>query len=192
MVSPKLMPLGVGSSQLHIYNNYIIFVMCKSNIYGKYLSANNIKIPVLSEDSKEFVRYLEDKDVDEEFIHELKHDNIKVVYIDKSLKKLTYQTKEMLYDTLLFNRNVPLKQGDLGVFDVTRKDAACFQNDGEKIAAVFGVNIGYRYIEEEKLYVKPSNQSKWKAVSAEEADVSVTITIEGEMKGTYHFKRIWP
>lgn len=75
----------------------------------KYLSANNIKIPVLSEDSKEFVRYLEDKDVDEEFIHELKHDNIKVVYIDKSLKKLAYQTKEMLYDTLLFNRNVPLK-----------------------------------------------------------------------------------
>ena len=158
----------------------------------KYLSANNIKIPVLSEDSKEFVRYLEDKDVDEEFIHELKHDNIKVVYIDKSLKKLAYQTKEMLYDTLLFNRNVPLKQGDLGVFDVTRKEAAYFQNDGETIAAVFGVNIGYRYIEEEKLYVKPSNQSKWKAVSAEEADVSVTITIEGEMKGTYHFKRIWP
>ena len=65
----------------------------------KYLSANNIKIPVLSEDSKEFVRYLEDKDVDEEFIHELKHDNIKVVYIDKSLKKLAYQTKEMLYIT---------------------------------------------------------------------------------------------
>ena len=59
----------------------------------KYLSANNIKIPVLSEDSKEFVRYLEDKDVDEEFIHELKHDNIKVVYIDKSLKKLAYQTR---------------------------------------------------------------------------------------------------
>lgn len=75
---------------------------------------------------------------------------------------------------------------------MTRKEAAYFQNDGEKIAAVFGVNIGYRYIEEEKLYVKPSNQSKWKAVSAEEADVSVTITIEGEMKGTYHFKRIWP
>lgn len=51
----------------------------------KYLSANNIKIPVLSEDSKEFVRYLEDKDVDEEFIHELKHDNIKVVYTSISL-----------------------------------------------------------------------------------------------------------
>ena len=42
----------------------------------------------------------------------------------KSLKKLAYQTKEMLYDTLLFNRNVPLKQGDLRVFDVTRKEAA--------------------------------------------------------------------
>lgn len=158
----------------------------------KYLSANNIKIPVLSEDSKEFVRYLEDKDVDEEFINELMHDNIKVVYIEKDMKKLTYQTKEMLYDTIRMNKRFKLKYGDLGTFDVSRKDAACFQNDGEKIAAVFGVNIGYRYMEDEMLYVKPSNLSKWKAVTAEEADVSVTITIEGEMKGTYHFKRIWP
>lgn len=158
----------------------------------KYLSANNIKIPVLSEDSKEFVRYLEDKDVDEGFINELMHDNIKVVYIEKNTKKLTYQTKEMLYDTIRMNKRFKLKHGDLGVFDVSRKNAASFQDDGEKIAANFGVNIGYRYLEDEKLYIKPSNKSKWKVVSAEDADVSVTITVEGEMKGTYHFKRIWP
>lgn len=145
----------------------------------KYLSANNIKIPVLSEDSKEFVRYLEDKDVDEEFIHELKHDNIKVVYIDKSLKKLAYQTKEMLYDTLLFNRNVPLKQGDLGVFDVTRKEAAYFQNDGEKIAAVFGVNIGYRYIEEEKLMGSNTTISKQNPFMAHSESSSDGKTIAG-------------
>lgn len=41
-------------------------MLCVNQTYmEKYLSANNIKIPVLSEDSKEFVRYLEDKDVDE-------------------------------------------------------------------------------------------------------------------------------
>lgn len=157
----------------------------------KYLADNNLKIPVLSEEKQEFVRYLEDKDVDEEFINELKHDNIRAVYVGKD-SKLVYQTKEMQYDCMLFNRNVRLKQGDLGTFDVSRKEAEHYQNDAEKIAAVFGVNIGYRYIEEERLYVKPSNQSKWRAVSAEEADLSVTITIEGELKGTYHFKRIWP
>lgn len=157
-----------------------------------YLTINNIQIPVLSEDNNEMVRYLEDNDVDEAFINELKHDNVKAVYIDKDQKKLSYQTKEMLYDTIRINKKCKLKQGDLGTFDVSRKDAEYFHNDGERIAAVYGVNIGYQYDEEKKLYISPSNKSKWKAVAAEEADLSVTIKIEGKPKGTYHFKRVWP
>lgn len=157
-----------------------------------YLTINSIRIPVLSEGNNEMVRYLEDSDVDEMFINELKHGNIKAVYIDKDRKKLSYQTKEMLYDRMCFNRSIKLKQGDLGTFDVSRKDAEYFHNDGERIAAVYGVNIGYQYDEEKKLYMSPSNKSKWKAVAAEEADLSVTIKIEGETKGTYHFKRVWP
>lgn len=52
-----------------------------------YLTINSIRIPILSEDNNEIVRYLEDNDVDEMFINELKHGNIKAVYIDKDRKK---------------------------------------------------------------------------------------------------------